>query len=54
MEILVMRGTTTFFVCHNSVAVPRIGDTIESSGVRVKVKDVIWHIEHRTWVEVQV
>lgn len=54
MEILIMRDTTTFFVCHNMTSVPRIGDTIQSGDIRVKVRNVIWHIENRTWVEVQV
>ena len=54
MEILIMRGTTTIIICHNMLAVPRIGDTIETSGVKLKVKDVTWHINATTWVEVQV
>ena len=54
VEMLVMRDTTIFFVCHNTAAIPRIGDTIMSGDVKIKVKDVIWHIDHRTWVEVQV
>lgn len=54
MEMFIMRGTTTIIICHNTLAVPRIGETIESNGVRVKVKDVIWHIDNRTWVEIQV
>lgn len=54
MDMLIMRGTQTFYVCHNSTAIPRIGDTIQADGIRVKVKDVIWHIDNKTWVEIQV
>lgn len=54
MEMLIMRNTTIFFVCHNVTAIPRIGDTITSGDVKVKVKDVIWHIDDTTWVEIQV
>jgi hypothetical protein len=54
MEMFIMRDTTVFFACHNIAAIPRIGDTITSGNVKVKVKDVIWHIDHTTWVEVQV
>lgn len=54
MEMFIMRDVTIFFACHNVTAVPRIGDTIHADGVKVKVRDVIWHIENKTWVEVQV
>lgn len=54
MEMLIMRGATTIILCHNTLAVPRIGETIEASGVKLKIKDVIWHINTTTWVEVQV
>ena len=54
MEMIIMSGTMTFFVCHNVTEIPRIGDAITSSGVTVKVKDVIWHIDSTTWFEVQV
>ena len=54
VEMLVMRDATVLFVCHNTAAIPRIGDIIQSGNVRIKVKDVVWHIENRTWVEIQV
>ena len=54
MEVLIMRGAHTFIVCHNATAIPRIGDTIAADGVKVKVKDVIWHMDRTTWVEIQV
>lgn len=54
MEMFIMRDTTIFIVTHSATAIPRIGDTIMSDGVKVKVKDVIWHIENRTWVEIQI
>ena len=55
MEILIMRGDKLFAVTHFASAIPRNGDTMLMDGVKVKVKEVIWHVEEtRTWVEVQI
>lgn len=54
MEVIIMRNTTQLAVGKNYMAVPRIGETLEMRGTKVKVKDVIWHIENTTWVEIQV
>lgn len=54
MEMLIMRDTKVYSVYRNVITVPRIGDTIQDGDVRVKVKDVIWHIENQIWVEIQI
>lgn len=54
MEVHIMSGSTTLVVGRNYYAVPRIGDTLMMDGHEVKVNNVIWHIDNRTWVEVQV
>jgi len=54
MEMLIMRKDKVIIISRNVVAVPRIGDSIVSEGVKVKVLDVIWHLDHATWVEIQV
>ena len=54
MEMLIMRDTKVYSICRNVTSVPRIGDTIQDGDVRVKVKDVIWHIENQIWVEIQI
>lgn len=54
MEMFIMRDLKIYSVCRNVTTVPRIGDTIQDGDVKVKVRDVIWHIENQIWVEIQV
>lgn len=56
MEVHIMNGITTLAIGYNYYSVPRIGDALNLNGykVNVKVKDVIWHIDTKTWVEIQV
>lgn len=54
LEIFYMRGTQTISISRNANAVPRMGDFIAVDGVKVAVKEVIWHLDHATWVEVQI
>ena len=54
LEVLFMRGTQTIVISRNVNAVPRVGDFIAVEGVKVVVKEVVWHLDHATWVEVQI
>ena len=54
MEMLIMRDTKVYSICRNVTSVPRIGDTIQDGDVKVKVKDVIWHMDNQIWAEIQV
>ena len=54
LEVFFMKGTQTLVVSRNISAVPRMGDFIAVAGVKVAVKEVIWHLDHTTWVEVQI
>lgn len=54
LEILFMRGTQTVVISRNASAAPRKGDFVVISDVKVVVKEVIWHLDHTTWVEVQI
>ncbi len=54
MEIFFMRGTQIIVITRNTSAIPRMGDFIAVDGVKVAVKEVIWHLDHETWVEVQI
>ena len=54
MELYFMRGSKLMAVTHNANAVPRVGDMIAGDNVKVQVKEVIWHLEHTTWVEIQI
>ena len=39
-------------VSNNVNIVPRIGDKVEISKFIYRVKDVIWHLDANTWIEV--
>jgi hypothetical protein len=54
IEMFFMRGTAVITISRNVTAVPRLGDFVVISGVKVAVKEVIWHLDHATWVEVQI
>lgn len=54
LEIFFMRGTQVIGISRNISATPRMGDFIVVDGVKVAVKEVIWHLDHTTWVEVQI
>lgn len=54
LEIFYMRGTRIIGITHNTNAVPRVGDFVTTDDVKVAVKEVIWHLDHSTWVEVQI
>lgn len=54
LEIFFMRGTQVLVVSRNISAIPRIGDFVAVDNVKVAVKEVIWHLDHSTWVEVQI
>lgn len=54
LEIVFVRGTQVIAVSRNISAIPRIGDFVAVDNVKVAVKEVIWHLDHSTWVEVQI
>lgn len=54
LEVLIMRGTQTIIISRNVSAVPRVGDSLVIEGIKVAVKEVIWHLDHSTWVEIQI
>lgn len=54
MEMLIMRGTHIFIVSSSTTAIPRVGDKIATDGVNITIKDVIWHMDNKTWVEIQI
>ena len=54
MEMLFMRKDKVITISRNVFAVPHIGDSVVIDGIKVKVLDVIWHLDHSTWVEVQI
>jgi hypothetical protein len=54
MDVLIMRGTDILIVSSNATAIPRVGDKIAANGVNITIKDVIWHLDNKTWVEIQI
>ena len=54
IEMFFMRGNTTITISRNVTAIPRLGDFIVIGDVKVTVKEVVWHLDHTTWVEVQI
>jgi hypothetical protein len=54
MEMLFMRKDKVIIISRNVFAVPHIGDSVVIDGIKVKVLDVIWHLDHSTWVEIQI
>lgn len=54
MELYFMRGSKLIAVTHNAIAVPRVGDMIAADNCKVPIKEVIWHLDNTTWVEIQV
>ena len=39
-------------ISTNMNVVPRVGDKIKINDCICRVKEVIWHLENNTWVEV--
>lgn len=54
LDIIYMSGTKIIFTTLNATVVPRVGDFIAAGNVKVVVKEVIWHMDNKTWVEVQI
>lgn len=54
MEMLIMRKDKVIIISRNVTAVPKIGDSIAAADAKVKVLDVIWHLDNNTWVEIQI
>ena len=54
VDIFFMRGTQIIVITRNTSVIPRMGDFIEVDRIKVAVKEVIWHLDHETWVEVQI
>lgn len=54
IDILYMNGSQIWARTQNATVVPRTGDLVVMNNIKVKVKEVIWHIENPAWVEVQI
>ena len=55
MELFITYHGQTMSIIHNATLAPRKGDTIlATTGISFNVKEVVWHIDNRTWVEIQV
>ena len=54
MNIHYTQNGSLVAITTNANAVPRVGDKIKMQGFIFRVKEIIWHIENNTWVEVLV
>lgn len=54
VEILYVQNGKLIVRSSGYSVVPRIGDKVKIDGCIVKVKDVVWHVDDITWVEVQI
>ena len=54
LEIFFMRGTQILAICRNISTVPSMGDVVAIGKDKGAVKEIIWHLDHETWVEVQI
>ena len=54
INLFYMNGNEIWANTSNASAVPRVGDFVVMNGLKAVVKEVVWHLENQTWVEIQV
>lgn len=54
VSIFYMNGSHIWAETQNATIIPRVGEYALMNGLKVVIKEVIWHLENPMWVEIQV